>query len=173
MSTTPDGEAPGAALDHPDGEPEVLGVAGALQRAVADAEVLVADPLEPEVRMAGAELARPGQRGIAERAVGERGEVGSRSGPLMRGNLSSGGTGWRAGSRRGRRSPQGALSRDGFVRLGRCSRAPVRSAPMPAATTKPIPTTGARPGTWCSTTSPIDQRDRRLQAHQRAERGGA
>ena len=34
-------------------------------------------------------------------------------------------------------------------------RAPVRSAPMPAATTNPIPATAATPGTWCSTTRPM------------------
>ena len=68
------GEAPGAAVDDADREAEVLGVAGALQHAVAHAEVLVADPLEAEVRVAGAELARPLQRGVAERAVGQGGE---------------------------------------------------------------------------------------------------
>ena len=61
-------------MDHPDREPEVLGVARALEGAVADADVLVAHPLEPEVGVAGAELLGPGQGGGAELAVGECGE---------------------------------------------------------------------------------------------------
>ena len=67
-------------MDHPDREAEVLGVAGALEHAVADAEVLVADPLEPEVGVGGAELPRPGERGVAELAVGEGGEGGIEGG---------------------------------------------------------------------------------------------
>ena len=57
-------------------------------------------------------------------------------------------------------------------RLSASGRAPVRSAPTPAATTNPIPATAAAPGTWCSTTRPDDQRDRGLEAHQRPERRG-
>ncbi len=61
-------------MHHPDGEAEVLGVARALQYAVAHPEVLVAHPLEPEVGVPGTELTGAGQRGVAERAVGEVGE---------------------------------------------------------------------------------------------------
>ena len=61
-------------MDDPDGEAEVLGVAGALQDAVAHPEVLVADPLEAEVGVGDAELAGPGEGRVAERAVGEVGE---------------------------------------------------------------------------------------------------
>ncbi len=68
------GEAPGAVVDHPDREAEVLAVLGALERAVAHGEVLVADPLEPEVGVVDAEVAGPRQRGVGEAAVGEGGE---------------------------------------------------------------------------------------------------
>ena len=61
-------------MDDPDREPEVLGVGRALEHAVADAEVLVADPLEAEVGVAGSELAGPVEGDVAEVAVGERGE---------------------------------------------------------------------------------------------------
>ena len=68
------GEAPGALVQHPDREPEVLAVRGALELAVADGEVLVADPLEPEVGVVDAEVPGPRQRGLGEAAVGEGGE---------------------------------------------------------------------------------------------------
>ena len=58
-------------MDDADREAEVLVVARPLQHAVAHAEVLVADPLEAEVRVAHTELAGPGQRGVPEAAVGE------------------------------------------------------------------------------------------------------
>src|SRR6476619_1914328 len=54
----------------------------------------------------------------------------------------------------GRQASQGASTRSVSQSVP-CSRAPVRSAPMPAATTKPTPSTGQRPGTWCSSTRPI------------------
>ena len=68
------GETPGAAVDHPDGEAEVLGVAGRLEHAVAGAEVLVAHPLEAEVGVGRAELGGSGQRDVTEAPVGQRGE---------------------------------------------------------------------------------------------------
>ncbi len=58
-------------MDDPDGEPQVLGVAGVLQDAVAHRQALVADPLEAEVGVADPELARPCEGGVAEAAVGE------------------------------------------------------------------------------------------------------
>ncbi len=73
------GEPPGAAVDHSHGEAEVLGVPGALEHAVADAEVLRADPLEAEVGMARTVLLGAGQRDLAEPAVGERLEGGVRA----------------------------------------------------------------------------------------------
>ena len=53
------GEAPGAVVDHPDGEAEVLGVLGALEGAVANADALVADALEAEVGVGDTEVAAP------------------------------------------------------------------------------------------------------------------
>ena len=50
--------------------------------------------------------------------------------------------------------------------------APVRSAPIPAMTTRTIPATAPRPGTCPSTMSPMHQGDGRLEAHQRAEGSG-
>src|SRR5688572_716272 len=38
-----------------------------------------------------------------------------------------------------------------------CCRPPVRSAPMPAATTKATPAAAAGPGTWCSARAPINR----------------
>ena len=61
---------------HPDREAEVLAVAGTLENTVANAEVLRANPLEPEVGVGGAELARPGERDVAELSVGEVDERG-------------------------------------------------------------------------------------------------
>ena len=58
-------------MDHPDREAQVLGVGRTLEHAVAHAQMLVADPLEPEVRMTRAERLRPGERRIAEASVGE------------------------------------------------------------------------------------------------------
>ena len=63
------GEAPGALVDDADGEAEVLGVARGLEDAVAGAEVLVAVALEPEVRVAGAQLLGAGEGHLAEPAV--------------------------------------------------------------------------------------------------------
>ena len=51
-------------------------------------------------------------------------------------------------------------------------RAPVRSAPMPAATTKAIPSSGPDRRHLVEQQEADDERDRRLQAHQRAERRG-
>ena len=68
------GEAPRAVEDHPHREADVLGVAGALQPPVADPDVLVADPLEPEVRVADVEVLGPGERGLGHLAVGQGGE---------------------------------------------------------------------------------------------------
>ena len=66
VSTTPEAKPQAPPWIDPDGEAEVLGVGGALEHAVADAEALVADPLEPEVGVGGAELGRPGEGGVAE-----------------------------------------------------------------------------------------------------------
>ena len=52
-------------MDHPDREAHVLAVAGALEHAVAHAQMLVADPLEPEVGVTRPEIA-----GLLERGVG-------------------------------------------------------------------------------------------------------
>ena len=68
----PGGEPPGAAVDHPDREPDVVGVQRGLQHAVAHREVLVPDPLEAEVRVAGARAPGPG-RGRPRRARGRGG----------------------------------------------------------------------------------------------------
>ncbi len=51
-------------------------------------------------------------------------------------------------------------------------RAPERSAPIPAATTKATPTSASGPGTCASTRTADAERDRGLQAHQGAERRG-
>ena len=61
-------------MHDPDREAEVLVIRDALQDAVSDAQVLVAHPLEPEVGVAGAQLARPGEGGVGEPSIGERGE---------------------------------------------------------------------------------------------------
>ena len=61
-------EAPGTAVDHPDGEADVLGVASAVWSTPSRTrEVLVADPLEAEVGVVGPELLGPGQGHVAER----------------------------------------------------------------------------------------------------------
>ena len=82
------GEPPGTAVDHAHREPEVLGVARGLEDAVADAEVLVADPLEPEVGVGRAELAGPAERDVPEVAVGEGGEGRVEAGSAHGANLS-------------------------------------------------------------------------------------
>ncbi len=58
------GEAPGAVVHHPDREADVLAVAGRVDPAVAQDQVLVADPLQPEVGVLGPEIAHPLQRGV-------------------------------------------------------------------------------------------------------------
>ena len=63
-------------MDDADGETDVLGVGGALEHAVTDAETLVADPLEAEVGVAGPQAAGPVEGHVAEVPVGERGEGG-------------------------------------------------------------------------------------------------
>ncbi len=68
------GESPGAVEDDPNGEPDVLGVGGALEPPVAHPDVLRADPLEPEVGVADVEVLRPGQGRLGHPAVGQRGE---------------------------------------------------------------------------------------------------
>ncbi len=51
--------------------------------------------------------------------------------------------------------PHGTTPRSRAPRRGRTGgRAPERAAPMPAATTKPMPTAARAFGTWCRTTSP-------------------
>ena len=70
----PGGEPPRPAVDDPHREPEVLGVGRSLEHSVAYPEVLVAHALEAEVGVAGSQLARPGQRDVAEVAEGERQE---------------------------------------------------------------------------------------------------
>jgi hypothetical protein len=64
-------EAPRPSVDDPHREPHVVGVQRGLQHAVADHELLVADPLEAEVGMAHPELLRAAERDGAELAVGE------------------------------------------------------------------------------------------------------
>ena len=61
-------------MDHPHREADVVGVEGGLEHPVADREVLVADPLEAEVRVAGPQLLCPAEGNRAEFAVGEGGE---------------------------------------------------------------------------------------------------
>ncbi len=58
-------------MDDADREADVVGVHRGLQHPVAHAEVLVLDPLEAEVGVAGAQLLRPAQGDGAELAVGE------------------------------------------------------------------------------------------------------
>ncbi len=66
------GEPPGSAVNDPDGEAEVLGVAGTLQHPVADAELLVANAFEAEVGVARRPAPRPG-RGLRRTASGRAG----------------------------------------------------------------------------------------------------
>ena len=70
------GEAPGAVVHDPDGEPEVLAVGDASGRA-SRRRRLRADPLDPDVGVLAAEVARPGQRGVGQRGQrqGEEGLV--------------------------------------------------------------------------------------------------
>ena len=53
--------------------------------------------------------------------------------------------------------------------MSACWRAPVRSAPIPAATTNPMPMTASGPGHLAEDDQADQQGDGRLQAHQRAE----
>ena len=68
------GEPPRPAVDDPNREADVVGFERGLEHAVADHEVLVAEPLEAEVRVAGTQLLRPAKGDRAEIAVGEGGE---------------------------------------------------------------------------------------------------
>ena len=52
------------------------------------------------------------------------------------------------------------------------AREPLRSAPMPAATTSPMPSTASRFGDLVQRDEPDDERERRLQRHQRPEGAG-
>ena len=83
LSTDAGGEPPGAVEHHPDREADVLGVGGALEPAVADADRLGADPLEPEVGVADVEVLRPRQRGLTHPPVGKCGERASISCRVM------------------------------------------------------------------------------------------
>ncbi len=75
-------------MEDPDGEAEVLGVAGALEDAVADPEVLVAHPLEPEVGVTGPEVGGAGQRDVRQAAVRQGSEGGIHPGTTHGANLS-------------------------------------------------------------------------------------
>ena len=67
-------EPPGAVVDDADGKAQVLAVLGALQVAVAHGQVLVPDPLEPEVGMGDPEVACARQRSRGQPPVRKRGE---------------------------------------------------------------------------------------------------
>ena len=67
----PGGEAPGAVVDHPDGETEVLVVGRALQHAVAQRDRLGADPLQPELGVRRAEILGALQGRVGELVSGK------------------------------------------------------------------------------------------------------
>jgi hypothetical protein len=71
------GEAPRALVHHPDGEPQVLPVAEGLRAGVAQADVLRADPFDPDVGVLAAQVDGPGQGGVGQRGQrqGEEGLV--------------------------------------------------------------------------------------------------
>ena len=61
-------------MDHPDGEADVLALAGTLEVAVTRADVLVTHPLEAEVGVLDPERACPVECRVREQLVGEREE---------------------------------------------------------------------------------------------------
>ncbi len=61
-------EPPGALVQHPDGQPQILAVAARIELSVAYVEGRVADPFEPEVGLLGAQLGRAAQGGVSQRS---------------------------------------------------------------------------------------------------------
>ncbi len=70
------GEPPGAVLDHPDGETEVVGVAGAFEARVEQAERLGAHPFHAEGGELGAQFAGPLEGGVGQPPQRQGEEVG-------------------------------------------------------------------------------------------------
>ena len=68
-------EAPHPVDQDPHGQAGVGVVAGGRQPGVPEPDRAGADPLDPQVGVAGPEVARPRQRGVGEMAEGESGEV--------------------------------------------------------------------------------------------------